>query len=184
MNREEAILLLKNYIHEKSLFFHALETEAVMKGLARHFNEDEELWSITGLLHDIDYELTKDTPEKHGVVATKEILANKLPEQALHAIIAHNMEYTNVKPETKLDFALRCGETVTGLIRANALVRPTKMQGMKPKSVKKKMKDKSFAANVSRERIMECEKIDLSLTEFLQIAIAEITKIADEVELG
>jgi len=183
MDRESALALLKEHIKEKSLLYHALETEAVMRGLARYFNENEDLWGIVGLLHDIDYMKTKENPEKHGIVAVEEILKNKLPDEALHAIAAHNMEYTNVAPETKLDFALRCGETVTGIIRANALVRPQKMQGMKPKSVKKKMKDKSFAANVSRDRIRECEKIGLDLNEFLKIAIEEISKIAKEVEL-
>ncbi len=183
MDRDKALELLREYVKDKSLLFHALETEAVMRGIANQFNEDEKLWGIVGLLHDIDYAMTRDNPEKHGIYAVEKILNNKLPEDALHAIAAHNMEYTGVNPETNLDFALRCSETVTGIIRANALVRPNKMKGMKPKSVKKKMKDKSFAANVSRDRIMECEKIGLDLNEFLKIAINEISKIANEVEL-
>ncbi len=117
MDRGEALKILTNHIHEKSLIFHSLETEAVMKALAKHFSEDENLWGITGLLHDIDYEQTKDNPEKHGFIATEKILKDKLPGDALHAIAAHNMEYTGVQPETKMDFGLRCGETVTGLIR-------------------------------------------------------------------
>ncbi len=184
MTREEAIKILHEHIHEKSLIFHSLETEAVMRKLAKHLSEDQDMWGVVGLLHDIDYEQTKDHPEKHGIIATKEILKDKLPEHALYAIAAHSYENTGIQPKSKLDFALRCSETVTGLIRANALVRPKKMQGMKVKSVKKKMKDKRFAANVSRERIKECEKIGLDLNEFLQIAISAISEIAKEVELA
>ncbi len=183
MTREEALKLLKEHIKEKNLINHSLETEAVMKGLARYFNEDEELWGIVGLLHDIDYIQTKDNPKEHGLIATNEILKGKLPEEALYAIAAHNMEGTGVVPKSKLDYALRCGETITGLIHANALIRPQKMKGMKPKSVKKKMKDKSFAANVSRERILECEKIGLDLNKFIEIAITEISAIAKDVDL-
>jgi len=87
------------------------------------------------------------------------------------------------KPSTDFDYALRCGETVTGLIHAGALVRPTKIDGMKPKSLKKKMKDKAFAASVNRDCIRECDKIGLELGDFLQIAINSITEIAPEVGL-
>jgi len=180
MNRDYAFTLLKEYMKESSLLLHSLETEAVMRRLARHFGEDEDLWGVVGLLHDIDYERTKDNPQLHGKVAVEEILKDKLPEDALHAIIAHNSEYTKVEPSSTLDIALRCGETITGLIRANALVRPTGMKGMKPKSLKKKMKDKSFAANVSRERIMECENIGLSFAEFAQMAIEAMQDLEEK----
>ncbi len=181
MEREQALSLLKEYIGDSSLLLHCLETEAVMKRLARHFGEDEELWGVVGLLHDIDYEKTKDNPGDHGRIAVEEILKDKLPDDALHAIIAHNSEYTRVEPSSTLDIALRCGETITGLIRANALVRPTGLKGMKPKSLKKKMKDKSFAANVSRERIMECENIGLSFAEFAQMAIEAMMDMEEKV---
>jgi hypothetical protein len=86
-------------------------------------------------------------------------------------------------PETDFDYALRCGETVTGMVHAGALVRPTKIEGMKPKSLKKKMKDKAFAASINRDCIRECDKIGLELGEFLQIAIDSVTAIAPEVGL-
>ena len=104
--------------------------------------------------------------------------------EALHAIRAHNGERTGTARDTELDFALRCAETVTGLVAANAMVRPTKMAGMKPKSLKKKMKEKAFAANVDREIIRECDKIGLELGDFFQIAIDEVTRIAAEVDLA
>jgi len=87
-------------------------------------------------------------------------------------------------PQSDFDFALRCGETVTGLIHTNALVRPTRMQGMDPKSLKKKMKDKAFAAAVNRDVIRECDKIGLELGEFFQLSIAAIDSVADQVGLA
>lgn len=182
ISRDEALKILNSEVKEKALLDHSLETEAVMRGLAEKFSEDQELWGITVLLHDLDYPETKDKPEKHGLLSAEK-LADKLPDEALQAIRAHNSEMTKVPPQSRLDFALRCGETVTGLVSANALVRPEKMQGMKPKSLKKKMKDKSFAANVSRERLKECEKIELDLNEFFQISITAIAGIAEEVGL-
>ncbi|MCP4680932.1 MAG: HDIG domain-containing protein [Desulfobacterales bacterium] len=181
--RKEALELLKNRIPEQNLINHSLESEAVMKGLAKKLGKDEDLWAVTGLLHDLDYPETKGDPERHGLEAVK-ILNQMLPEDALQAIKAHNGERNGVTPETELDFALRCAETVTGLVSANAMVRPQGMKGMKPKSLKKKMKDKAFAANVRRDVILDCEKIGLSIDDFFTSAITEIALIADQVGLN
>lgn len=174
LTRELALDLLDAQNPDMALRTHSLASEAVMRGLARHFEEDVELWGLTGLLHDVDFSHTKDTPERHGLMAM-DILTGKLPEQALYAIRAHNTEYTGVEPENRLDFALRCAESVTGLVAANALVRPDGIRGMSAKSLKKKMKEKAFAANVNRERIRECEKIGLELGAFFDIAVAAMT---------
>ncbi|MCF8039206.1 MAG: HDIG domain-containing protein [Desulfohalobiaceae bacterium] len=182
LSRDDALSLLDSFEHRGSQLHHALETEAVMRGLARNKGYDQDLWGLTGLLHDLDFPQTRDNPAEHGPLGARE-LEGKLPPEALQAIKAHNSEYTGIKPESPLDFALRCGETVTGLVSANALVRPQGMAGMKPKSLKKKMKDKSFAANVSRERINECQQLGLETGEFFQIAIEAIEEIADQVEL-
>lgn len=182
ISRDDAMQLVSKHSTEPHLIPHALETEAVMRGLAQRLEQDQELWAITGLLHDLDYSATKDTPERHGM-ETCTMLEGQLPEEALQAIRAHNGEHTGTQPETLFDFALRCGETVTGLIHANALVRPNGMNGMKAKSLKKKMKEKAFAANVNRENIRECEKIGLELGEFFQIAIAVIAPLAPQVGL-
>lgn len=183
ISRDEAVQLLESLQPEKHMVHHALETEAIMQGLARHLGRDEVLWALTGLLHDLDYPKTKESPERHGLEAMP-MLEGKLPAEALHAIRAHNGERTGTAPETELDFALRCAESVTGLVAANAMVRPTRMAGMKPKSLKKKMKEKAFAAKVDREFIRECDKIGLELGAFFQIAIDEVTRIADQVELS
>lgn len=181
LDRTEALAMLKASAPDH-LYVHALETEAVMRALAERLGHDQEVWSLAGLLHDLDYPQTKDTPEKHGLL-TAESLAGKLPEEAIQAIARHN-EMNGNQPETQFDFALRCGETVTGLIHTAALVRPTRMQGMEAKSLKKKMKDKAFAASVCRETIKECEKIGLELGDFLALAIGAITGIEAEVGLN
>ncbi|SBW00520.1 HDIG domain protein [uncultured delta proteobacterium] len=170
LTRDAALALLNEQNPEQHMVQHALASEAVMRALARHFGEDEELWGLAGLLHDVDFPHTRETPEKHGLVA-EGLLTGKLPPEVVTAVKAHNGECTGALPETRLDYALRAGETVTGMVMAAALVRPTGMDGMEAKSLKKKMKDKTFAAAVSRERIRECEKIDLSLDDFFALAI-------------
>jgi len=176
MTRDDAMALLQTYQPEPHMLQHALASEAVMRALARHFGEDEHLWGLAGLLHDLDYPITKGNPEQHGLTSAG-LLAGKLPEWAVTAIMAHNSEHTGALPGARLDFALRAAETVTGLITAAALMRPTGMEGMEVKSLKKKMKDKAFAAAVSRERILECERLGLPLDEFLAIAIAAMTPL-------
>ena len=181
LDRTEALAMLKASAPDH-LYVHALETEAVMRALAERLGHDQEIWGLAGLLHDLDYPQTKDTPEKHGLL-TAETLTGKLPDDAVQAIARHNEMNGNL-PQSDFDFALRCGETVTGLIHTAALVRPTRMQGMEAKSLKKKMKDKAFAASVCRETIRECEKIGLELGDFLTLSIAAITGIEHEVGLA
>ena len=174
IDRDSALALVESYNPEPHMIQHALASEAVMRALARRFEEDEDLWGLAGLLHDVDYPMTKDRPEEHGVKAVP-ILEGKLPPEAVYAIQAHNSECTGVEPASRLDFALRAGETITGLVHAAALMRPTGMDGMEVKSLKKKMKDKAFAAAVSRDRIRECEKAGLPLDEFLALSIEALT---------
>ena len=173
LDREHALTLLHESQPGPHLIQHALASEAVLRALAGHLGEDRELWGLTGLLHDLDYPLTQSTPEQHGL-RTAELLAEHLPPAALTAIRAHN-DCTGVAPAAPLDFALRCGETVTGLVITAALVRPTGMDGMEAKSLKKKMKDKAFAASVNRDCIHECARLGLDLDAFLGLAIAALT---------
>ena len=183
ISRDQALDLLKAQNPDTNLLYHGLASEAVMRGLAAHFNADQDLWAMTGLLHDVDFPMTQDNMAEHGIKAM-ELIGPGLPEEGLYAIRAHNTEGTGVEPKSTLDYALRAGESVTGLIAANALVRPGGMDGMKPKSLKKKMKEKAFAANVDRDRIRECEKIDLELGEFFQIAIDSMASVADQIGLA
>lgn len=181
LNRKEACQLLRDHAITPSLEKHALASEAVLAALGRRLHENEELWALTGLLHDLDFPATANTPEKHGVEAAV-VLAGKLPEEALNAIRRHNAEMNGCAPETAFDYALRCGESVTGLIQAAALMRPTGYEGMSVKSVKKKLKDKAFAANVSRENIRQCENLGLSLEEFLELAISAMSNLPPNLE--
>lgn len=179
ITREEALKLLEINRVTPSLLKHALASEAVMAALARYFADNEEYWSLTGLLHDLDYPETESCPERHGLM-TVEKLADKLPPEYLQAIAAHNAEMNGSYPQSRLDYALRCGESITGLISAAALMRPTGYEGMEVKSIKKKMKDKAFAANVNRENIRECEKAGINLDEFIKLAIQAMAPLADK----
>lgn len=183
ISREEALELLKAQGQEEAMIAHAIESEAVMRGVAEKLGRDVDLWGLTGLLHDVDYEQTRDEPAKHGLLGA-EMLEGKLPQEAIAAIKAHNGEENGETPSEEFDYALRACETLTGLIHANALVRPGGMDGMKPKSIKKKMKEKAFAAKVRREVILECEKFDLDQGEFFAIGIAAIAAVADQVGLA
>ncbi|MDO5538435.1 MAG: HDIG domain-containing protein [Desulfovibrionaceae bacterium] len=174
ITREEALALLDGRGVREHLLQHSLASEAVLRGLAEHFGEDAELWSRTGLLHDLDYPATESCPERHGLEGA-EILKGQLPEEALQAIRAHNSEHNGTPVRTRFDVALRCGETVTGLVTAAALVRPTGIAGMEVKSLKKKLKDKAFAAGVSRDIVRSCPDMGLTLEEFLGLAIAAMT---------
>lgn len=182
ITREEALELLQEPGPEKYLIQHALASEAVMRALARHLGQDEDIWGLTGLLHDIDYPLTHDDPARHGLVGADR-LNGILPEEALHAIRAHNGEMTGVQPESAFDYALRCGETVTGLVVTAALVRPTGMEGMQASSLKKKMKDKAFAASVNRDCIRQCSELGMELGDFLTLAISAMAAIDEELGL-
>lgn len=174
ISREDALTLLAEHGVKAHLLQHSMASEAVLRGLAEHFGEDADLWSRTGLLHDLDYPATESCPERHGLDAA-EILAGQLPEEALQAIRAHNGECNGTPVQTRFDVALRCGETVTGLVTAAALVRPTGITGMEVKSLKKKLKDKAFAAGVNRDVVRSCPDMGLSLDEFLGLAIAAMS---------
>ena len=176
LDRAEALALVKAQNPENHLVQHALASEAVLRALAVRLGHDADLWGMAGLVHDIDYPLTADNMREHGYIGA-DMLAGKLPDEIIKAVRAHNPKPDDAgsQPAAPLDFALRCGETVTGLISAAALVRPTGLEGLQASSLKKKMKDKAFAANVSRERIRECERIDLPLDDFLGLAIKAMT---------
>lgn len=179
ISRDQALEFLKSQHPDDYLLQHSLASEAIMRALAPCFAGDIDAWGICGLLHDVDFPQTKEQPEKHGLLA-KEMLSApgvELGEEYIYAITAHNGECTGHEPKSELDFALRAAETVTGLIIAAALMRPDGMHGMQVKSIKKKMKDKAFARAVNRENIKECEKIGLSLDDFLALSIEAMSKI-------
>jgi len=183
MNREEALDSIKTNVENENLIKHMLATEAIMRSLARRFGENEEEWGLTGLLHDIDVELTEGDMSSHSKLGAD--LAQELgaSEAMAHAILCHN-ERHGVPCETKLDKALFCADPLTGLIIAAALVRPDKkLAGLEAQSVKKKFKEKSFAAGANREQIALCSEIGLELDEFIELGLKAMKGIAADLGL-
>ena len=181
MKREEAFELLKSHLKHKNLIKHSLAVEACMRALAEKFNEDPERWGLAGLLHDIDYERTMDNPERHGLEAM-EILKDKIQdEEILHAIRSHAFKE---EPKTKMAWALYSADPLTGLIVAAALMHPTKkLEGVDLTFLKKRFKEKRFAAGANREQIKQCEKTGLSLDEFMQTCLDAMKGISDDLGL-
>jgi putative nucleotidyltransferase with HDIG domain len=181
MTREEAVKLIEQNVSDANLRKHMLAVEAVMRALARRFGESEQDWALAGLLHDLDYEKTAQTPEKHGLVTCEMLSQCCVPEQVIRTIKAHN---NLVEPQTRAEKAIICADNITGLVVACALVQPDKkIASVKTNSVKKKMKDKRFAAGVSREAILSCEGVGLTLDEFIDLSIAGMAAIAQELGL-
>lgn len=183
MTIQDALKIVDENIHNKNLKKHMIAVAGIMKALAEKLGEDAEKWEIAGLLHDIDYEKTEGSLERHGLVSA-EMLKGKIPEDSIHAIKAHNFERTKVEPETKMDNALIAADAVSGLIVATALVMPSKkLEEVKEKSVEKKFGDNSFARNIDRKRILFCEKIGLTKKEFLDLSLKALQGISRELGL-
>ena len=184
LSRDEACDLLCEHVKADNLRKHCLATEAILRALARRLGEDEELWGIVGLVHDLDFEQTAETPAEHTRI-TCEILGTKhFPPEALQAIQEHNAEALGIPRESRMGIALACGETITGLIVATALVYPDKkLASVKPKSVRKRMKKKDFARAVSREIIGECERIGIPLDEFIALSLEAMQGVSDALGL-
>ncbi len=183
ISRDEALELIRKYVRSDKLVKHMIAVESIMRALARRLGEDESLWGLVGLLHDVDYELTQSDFSKHGIVSTETILKGRLPEQALSAIRAHN-EMTDHKDDSKLALALRAADQVSGLIVATALVMPSKrLSEVKLETLKRKFKQKDFARGVDREKIRLCERIGLSLDEFLDISLKAMQSVSDKLGL-
>jgi putative nucleotidyltransferase with HDIG domain len=184
LTRDEAHALLCEHVGAENLRKHCLATEAILRALARRLGEDEELWGITGLVHDLDFETTADAPAEH-TKHTCEVLADKgFPEHTLQAVREHNAEALGIPRESRLGIALACGETITGLIVATALVYPDKkLASVKPKSVRKRMKKKDFARAVSREIIGECERIGIALDDFVELSLEAMQSVAADLGL-
>ncbi len=183
MTRQEALDSIKANVGNENLVKHMLATEAIMRALARRLGGDKEEWGLTGLLHDIDAELTSgdmNTHSKLGADLARELGAT---EAMAHAILCHN-EAHGVPRETELDKALFCADPLTGLITAAALVRPDKrLASVEAKSVKKRFKEKSFAAGANREQIARCSELGLELDEFIELGLKAMQGIAGELGL-
>lgn len=176
MEREDALKTLKRKLKRKNLIKHSLACEAGMRHLAKHLNEDPELWGLAGLLHDIDYdEIEKE--EEHGKKGA-EYLSGKVDSRVVRAVERHT-GYIN--PETTMELALYALDPLTGLIVAGMLMHPSKsFKGIDTEFILKKFKQKAFAKGANREQILTCEKIGIPLKDFIQIVLKAMQEIDDE----
>jgi len=181
VTRQEAYDLAKSRFTNQNLFKHVLAVEAVMRALARHFGEDEERWGLAGLLHDLDYEETKNDPERHTLVTAELLKDYDVDDEIVHAIKAHN---NRVPRESLMDKAIYAADPVTGLIVAAALMHPSKkLAGIDVPFILRRFKEKRFAAGANRDQIRSCEEFGLTLEEFLDIALKAMQGISDELGL-
>lgn len=181
LDYDKALALFHTWTESDNLRRHAYAVEAAMKAYATHFGEDENLWRITGLLHDMDYE-KHPTPEEHPFVGTRELAKLGYPQPMIDAILGH-ATYSGVPRTTRLAKTLFAVDELAGFITAVAYIRPTGLEGMKPKSVKKKLKDKAFAAAVSREDIrVGTEELGVDLDEHISRVISGMQ--ADAARIG
>jgi putative nucleotidyltransferase with HDIG domain len=179
--RDDALRLLQEWVDNEGLRNHMKAVEAAVRAYARRFGEDEETWALAGLLHDLDWE---KYPEEHPLRAVDRLRELGYPEPVLHAILAHRAGFTGVQPETKLDRTLLACDELTGMVNATALVRPNGIDDLTPKSVKKKMKDRAFAAGVDREDVLRgAALLGIELDEHIANVIEAMREIAGELGL-
>src|SRR5215212_11110336 len=182
--RDDAWALVCEWIESDSLRKHVLGVEAAMRAYARRDDEDEEAWAITGLVHDLDYERHPDLETGHPRYALKELEARGYPEDVIDAVAGH-ADFLGVPRTTRLAKTLYGVDELSGFVVACALVRPTRIDGMKPKSVRKKLKQPSFAAKVDREQIRRgIEELGVDETEHIQLVIDALAENASELGLA
>ena len=182
--RDEALALVREFNSSEGLIKHALAVEAVMRYMARKRGQDEEAWGLVGLVHDLDYE---QWPDQH-CAKTAEILRERgWPEELIRAVVSHGFGLcTDVEPESEMEKVLYAVDELTGLVAATALVRPSKsVMDLKAKSVRKKWKDKSFAAGVSREIIEDgARRLGVDLADLFTDTIMGMREAADAIGLA
>ena len=183
MNREDNLTLLHEYVSNESLRRHMYAVEAAVRAYARRYGEDEEKWGTVGLLHDFDYERWPNPPD-HPLKGSAILADHGYPEDVIYAIKSH-ADYLDDCPRISLlDKTLYACDELCGFITACALVRPGRLAGMKAKSVRKKMKQASFAAAISRDDIINgAEDLGIELNEHIDFCIAAIAGIAEELGL-
>lgn len=184
ITRERSLELINQHITTENIKKHLYATEALMRALARKFNEDEDRWGIAGLLHDIDWDMTKPDPHRHGLVGYEMMQKEDMDEEMRTAIKKHNY-MLEIEPETLLEKALYVTESMTGFIVAVTLMQPTKkLADVKVSSILKKWKDKKFAGGVNREIVEKCESmLGMTLEEVATICLEAMQGIHEEMGL-
>lgn len=185
ISREQALKLMEDSLEADSMRKHCLASEAIMRQLAQRFGEDPDMWGLAGLLHDLDYNETRHTMDRHGLVTEKLLSERGVDREIIDAIKYHNAENLGLVRSKPIHFALTAAETITGMVVATTLVYPDKkLSSVKPKSVKKRMKAKEFARSVNRGHIMLCEELGMTLDEFIEVSLQAMTAIDEELGLA
>ncbi|HSJ51361.1 MAG TPA: HDIG domain-containing protein [Actinomycetota bacterium] len=181
MDRQSAHALVRERCLKETTVRHLISVEGVMRALARRFGEDEDLWGLTGLFHDLDQDHTGDAADDHARVAAGWLREAGVDERVINGVLAHAW------PEHRTDLMSRAvvhADAVAGLLVAAALVRPERSAGMKVSSVKKKLKERAFAPGVNRDEVTGVEDgIGLPLDEFLAVSIEGLQQVAGEIDL-
>ncbi len=183
MHREEALAIVHEFVKNENLVRHMLAVEAAMRFYAKKFGEDEELWSVVGLLHDFDWEIHPDL-ERHPQAGAAILRERRVPEEIIHGVLSH-ADHTGVARENRMEKALFACDELTGLITAVALVRPSRsLSDLTAKSVKKKWKDRAFAAGTNREEMERgAAEFGVELWEHVDNVIQAMRPIAAELGL-
>lgn len=183
MNRDEALVLLKENVKNKNHINHSLAVEAIMRGLAQRLGEDEQKYGLAGLLHDIDYDVTFEDPTRHSLLGAQILEEKGFPADITYAVKVHN-EIHGLERKSMLDKALYAADPTSGFVTAAAMVRPEKkLEKVELKSLKKRFKEKAFARGCNRDQMQTCTELGLELDEFLAIALAGMKKIAEQIGL-
>ena len=183
MNRDDALKAIRGKVKNENLIRHMLATEAIMRALAPRFGGDVDEWGMAGLLHDIDIELLGGDMQEHSKLGSELALQLGASAAIAHAILTHN-EAHGVPAESNMDKALFCTDPLTGLITAVALVRPDrKLASVETKSVRKRFKEKSFAAGANRQNVAACSALGIDLDEFIEIGVKAMQGVAADLGL-
>ena len=181
MDLDEARSFAKQKTEKETTYRHLVSVEGVMRRLGRHFGEDQDLWALTGLFHDLDQDQTADDAGRHAYLAAEWLREHGVDERVVNGVLAHaHPEYQN----DRMSKAIVAADAVAGLLVAAALVRPDRATGMKVSSIKKKLKEKAFAPGVNRDEIAQAEEhLGLPMDEFLGLGIEGLQEVAAEIEL-
>ncbi len=191
LSYDQAQALFESHIQDEKIRMHCRASEEIMRGLARHFEQDEEQWAILGLVHDIDFDKTKDDPANHCVLSRDILRKAGVSQEAIDIICSHAWgtecgggKLQEKKRTRNIEYSLVAAETITGLVYAAALMNPEKkLAHVKVKSLKKKFKSKAFARNCNRDFMKEIEKTGLEMNTFFDIAIKAMQGISEELGL-
>ena len=181
INRKEALNLIKKYLRESDNIKHSFATEAVLKEIAKLLNKDENLWGLSGLLHNLDYEFTDNHPEQRGTLSAQ-LLEDLLPNNAINAIKANNYLYTDYIPVTLLDKSLIAVVALAGLIIATARSMPSsRLSEVNLEVLVEKFKDETFAQRYDRSRIKLCTDTGIELGSFFNFSLIKLKEISDQI---